>query len=141
MQSRREFVKKTGILTTGICCSAGILSLLESCSSTKSIAGIIEGNVIKLNVSDFGESKFLVIRNDKLSAPIYLTKIDEKYKAFLMLCTHKQCELKASGQVMICPCHGSEFSNEGVVLSAPAEENLKEYKVILNKEEIKIDLK
>jgi len=87
-----------------------------------------------------GDDKFAIIRFDKLPAPIFLSKNNEKSRAFLMLCTHNECELKATGTYLYCPCHGSEFSSTGKVLKPPAEDNLKEYPVTADNTTIYIEL-
>ena len=40
--------------------------------------------------------------------------------ALLMLCTHKGCEVKPAGVILLCPCHDSEFAQDGTVLKGPA---------------------
>ena len=75
------------------------------------------------------EGKAAVIRNEQLPAPIYLSADAEGYMAVSMLCSHKQCELFVSGNVLECPCHGSEFSKSGEALTPPATEALLRYQV------------
>jgi Rieske Fe-S protein len=40
------------------------------------------------------------------------------------VCTHMGCILDLSGNKLLCPCHGSEFSLDGKVLVGPARDNL-----------------
>src|SRR5579875_1524204 len=44
------------------------------------------------------------------------------FKAFSNICTHQGCAVsQISGQNIICPCHGSEFSiKDGSVVQGPA---------------------
>ena len=53
------------------------------------------------------------------------------YKAFSKVCTHQGCDVsKVDGGVIICPCHGSEFSIQtGAPQNGPARQALPETKV------------
>jgi nitrite reductase/ring-hydroxylating ferredoxin subunit len=48
-----------------------------------------------------------------------------------LLCTHATCLLEATQSELICPCHGSRFSLDGIVLQGPAERNLPWYRLRL----------
>jgi len=67
----------------------------------------------KVNVSRTGQSKFLALST---------------------ICTHKKCDVDATGNGFECPCHGSTFSKSGKVLSGPATKNLKSFKTTYNAE-------
>jgi len=128
-------------LATVICSGIGVSFILESCSNIKYIEATLENQQLMVNKSGFEESTFVVVRNKKLPAPIYLNKENNgSYMALLMLCTHKECTLKPTGNFLSCPCHGSEFSNTGQVLKSPAEENLRTYSVSIDEENIYINL-
>lgn len=87
-------------------------------------------------------SSFIIVRNDALKYPICLYKInEEKYTALWMRCTHQGTELQASGDVLQCAAHGSEFNNKGEVRNGPANTALKTFPVIVNNNEIFIDLR
>src|SRR5215212_1276098 len=53
------------------------------------------------------------------------------FKAFSKVCTHQGCDVsKVDGGVIICPCHGSEFSIlNGTPENGPARQKLPETKV------------
>jgi cytochrome b6-f complex iron-sulfur subunit len=141
MSNRRTFIKNVGLTSTAVCCGVGLSNVFVSCSSVKYVSGTHGIESISVLKSDFEENKFIVVNGEKLSTPIYLSKVDDGYLAFSMLCTHLGCELKPTGTFMTCPCHGSEFSNKGEVLNGPAYENLAAYEVLVTAEEIKIDLR
>jgi Rieske Fe-S protein len=50
-----------------------------------------------------------------------------EFKAFTAICTHQGCTVASvSGNVITCPCHGSEFSGtDGSVIQGPAARPLK----------------
>jgi cytochrome b6-f complex iron-sulfur subunit len=83
----------------------------------------------------------VLIRNERFNFPICVYKLDENnYTALLMECTHRSCELQPQGTYLICPCHGSEFNNKGVVQNPPAEQNLRTFKITTDNEHIYIQL-
>lgn len=138
---RKEFLKNCLILGVGGGCLSTI-AFLEGCK-TAFYAPYTETQA-KLTVAkaNFAERKFVLVNYPKYQAPIYLTKIaEDKYSALLMLCTHRGCELNAHSDILICPCHGSEFSNTGDVLSPPATQPLVKFNVTNDGENLLIHLK
>ena len=119
----------------------GILSL-EGCVNYKSVSAEEESGKLKVKKSDFAEEKFVMVNSIKTNAPIYLAKQeDHSYIALLLLCTHKSCEVKPQGNFLVCPCHGSEFSNSGKVLKEPADKDLAQFKTTTDENYIYIHLK
>lgn len=139
---RRSFIKQCSVF-----CASGIgLSLLmQSCGSVHYATSSIETNKIKITKTEFidakkVERKFVVIKNDRFPFPICLYKKTNGYAALYMECSHQGCELRPNKTSLVCPCHGSEFSTEGKVLSPPADKDLKQFKVITDNEYIYIEI-
>lgn len=140
---RIEFIK-----TCGLACLGGTVmsTLLESCATTTYFAQTTSANnKITILKSEFFKvknekpkpRKFVLVRHEKFNFPICVYKLDgENYSALLMQCTHKGCELQPQGDFLICPCHGSEFSNRGVVQSPPADQNLQTFKIETDNEHV-----
>jgi cytochrome b6-f complex iron-sulfur subunit len=138
--SRKEFLKKLGIISLGACCGASVLSM-GGCTKVPQVSAERKGNELVVKQSDFGDNKFLIVSHMSVKAPLFIQKKgDNNFEAVLMLCTHKQCELNHAGSVLVCPCHGSEFSLSGQVLSPPAETSLEKYKVRTEGENLVITL-
>lgn len=133
---RREFLKACGL---GCLSGLAAISLLEGCASTNYVAKhTLQNNMFQVSKSEFQTTgkngmmfrKYLLIRPQQLQFPICIFRFSEQeYSALLMECTHRSCELHNQGDYLLCPCHGSEFSNKGVVQNPPAEQNLKTYSV------------
>jgi Rieske Fe-S protein len=141
MKSRRDFIKKTAGVSAFLCCGMAGPSLLQSCVSVKQITAEIKDRSIRIGKAEFADNTYVVIANMTLPAPIYLHKVsEEEYTAFLMLCTHNDCELEATSKILVCPCHGSEFDLKGEVTEGPAEKPLMEFDVVVSEKEIRIDL-
>lgn len=51
--------------------------------------------------------------------------------AYTAICPHLGCVLQWNGdeKSFDCPCHGSRFTNEGVVINGPAVSNLKKFEI------------
>jgi Rieske Fe-S protein len=143
--------RKTFIKTCGFAClGSSVLTMLEGCVSPEYVAQtILQDRKIVLKKTEFFyiqkdkhiERKYVLVRNDKFRFPIYVRKQTEQlYSALLMECTHRSCELNPQGDFLVCPCHGSEFSNEGVVQNPPATRNLSYFKTSTDDENIYIHL-
>jgi cytochrome b6-f complex iron-sulfur subunit len=53
---------------------------------------------------------------------------DGAFVALSATCTHQACLITGyAGQDYVCPCHGSEYSQTGQVLSGPAPASLPRY--------------
>lgn len=138
MTTRREFLKTSA----AFCCTVGLLSL-EGCTSYRSVQAEEENGKLKIKKSEFLQGgDWAMVRTPRANAPIFLSKDqNEKFSAVLMLCTHKQCEIKPSGPALVCPCHGAEFSYSGKVLKEPAEQDLMRYATSSDENHIYIHLK
>jgi cytochrome b6-f complex iron-sulfur subunit len=144
---RRGFIK-----TCGFACLGGttLAAMLQSCVSTNYFAqNTLANNQIIIKKSEFIKAekeqqvqrKYVLVKTDNLDFPICIFKLSEGiYSALLMECTHRGCELKTGGDYLICPCHGSEFTNRGIVQNPPAEENLKTFKITTDNDNIYIQL-
>jgi cytochrome b6-f complex iron-sulfur subunit len=144
---RKDFIK-----TCGLACIGGVVisTLLEGCASSNYFAQtVFSNNQIIIKKSEFIKidkdktilRKYILVDTKVYNHPICVYKLDDKnYSALLLQCTHRSCELKPEGDYLICPCHGSEFTNKGVVIHAPAEENLQTFKIITDNENIYIQL-
>jgi cytochrome b6-f complex iron-sulfur subunit len=144
--------RKTFIRTCGFTCIGGlsIASLLESCAGSSHFAeATLKDRQYLIKKSEFtqvkGEKtlqrKYVLLKTDAFNFPICIYKTGEdQYSALLMECTHKSCELQPHGEYLVCPCHGSEFTNKGVVQNPPAEDNLKSFQTKTDHENIYIIL-
>jgi len=144
---RRGFIK-----TCGFACVGGttLAVLLQSCASTNYFAkNTLANNRITVKKSEFlaiekekqVQRKYVLVNIENSDFPICIFKLnDGTYSALLMQCTHRGCELKPEGDFVVCPCHGSEFTNMGIVQNPPAEENLKTFKTTADNENIYIQL-
>lgn len=145
--NRRDFVK----ITCATCMSTPLISsMLTGCGTTQYVDGSLETDGISVGVKEFRFIKhnitayheFIIVRNERLAVPICVYRFsDSEYSALLMKCTHQGTELQAAGDHLHCSGHGSEFDNRGNVTQGPAEQGLRTFKVIVNKNKLLIELK
>ena len=144
---RKEFIKTCGLACFG---ATALASLLQSCATNNYFAQTtVNKNQLVLKKSEFisiekdktVNRKYVLVKTEKYNFPICIYKTsEENYSALLMECSHKGCELQPHGDYLICPCHGSEFSNTGVVQNPPAEQNLQSFKITTDHDNIYIQL-
>jgi cytochrome b6-f complex iron-sulfur subunit len=48
------------------------------------------------------------------------------------VCTHLGCLVRQEGDQLVCPCHGSRFTQDGAVLQGPAAQSLRHVEVMLS---------
>lgn len=144
--TRKEFLEQTAALAVLGASTGTLATLLTGCTTVRYVSGTenINANAVAVTVplAEFADGAFVVVRKGgKLSAPVYLCKhADGTFSALVMKCTHKGCEVRPAGDLLICPCHGSEFTNKGVVLSPPALENLLSFRTSVDATSVTIHL-
>ncbi|MEX2569132.1 MAG: Rieske (2Fe-2S) protein [Cyclobacteriaceae bacterium] len=144
---RKKFIKT--------CCIAGlgapVLSvMLQSCSTAQYFAQrTFSDNRFIVAKSEFiGEKKgepvprkYVLIGHEKLQFPICIYDLGgDRYTALYLKCTHRGCEVKPQGDYLVCPCHGSEFTNTGKVIQSPAEKDLQQFNVLSDEENVYVQL-
>lgn len=142
-----DSIKRRSFLQT--CCTSALgLGLplatfsLSSCSGIHFATGTVENGALRIDRSEFTEQRegvdhnrpYVLIQTESSPFPICVHRQgkdadgQDKFSAALLSCTHNVCELNVSGQMLICPCHGSEFTLDGTVVRGPANENLVTFK-------------
>lgn len=129
------FIKSAGRIGVSVGCLGGMLSL-ESCVANYLVASSESDDRIAVEKTAFVDQEtgslrpFVTVQGQRFRKSIYLSGIeDENYQAVHLHCTHKGCEVRPAGDLLICPCHGSEFDRLGKVLKSPAEEDLFRFQV------------
>ncbi len=123
---RKEFLKLTGL-------SAATLMLIQCFGGCYNAGTNPSANVdftIDLNDARYSallENGGFVVVNDVLIAKT----VDGSFIAVSAKCTHQGEILRyvIDKDRLVCPRHGSEFSNSGKRLSGPAQKDLIQYKI------------
>ena len=139
-QTRREFMKKCGFISAGLVYGGSSL-MLVGCASVSYLPYNEENNLLVVKKSNFVKEKYGLLGHKNLPAPIFIARLDNnKYSAVLLKCSHKGCEVSPVGDLLICPCHGSKYSNTGEVLQSPADKDLYSFSVKTDSENIYINV-
>ncbi len=62
---------------------------------------------------------------------VYVIHSDEGFSAISSTCTHLGCIVKKTEIGFDCPCHGSQFDQDGVAVSGPAPRSLEWFAISL----------
>lgn len=146
--NRKEFIKTACFLCMGGTIAA---AALQSCGTANYYAkSTVVNKKIRIPLSEFITvdknnqkvmRKYILVKQEQLTFPICVYRLSEQeYTALYMECTHSSCELTPHGAYLQCPCHGSEFSNKGVVQNPPAENNLKTFNITIEHEDLLIHI-
>jgi cytochrome b6-f complex iron-sulfur subunit len=150
---RSEFLKTTAVAGIGtLCCSVAAGGLLTGCAGARYVDGSESNGSVVVPLSQFGDTNapagapvaVTVRKTGAMQGPIYVVRDGGQYMALSMVCTHKGCTVRPISDTAItsfeCPCHGSEFSSDGAVLSPPAKTPLVRYTVTSDANNIYIKL-
>ena len=139
-QNRREFIKKSCGLCASIVGISILASALDSCTPLKYVSAEINDGKILIPTSNFIEnSKVVIVKHNSLEYDIALVKgANNTYRAFELKCTHQDNALVATNSGFQCNLHGSTFTLDGKVNTAPATRPLKEYSTSLANEVVTI---
>ncbi len=135
--SRRDFLRKTTILTLS---ASALSTLLAACEGTTITS---TGQQITLDVSKETalQSVGSVVsktfgQNNSGRAVLIVRASTTSFLAFSSVCTHEQCDVippSSPGGNFSCPCHGAVFSaKDGSVLAGPAPSALPRFQTSFN---------
>jgi len=70
----------------------------------------------------------------RLDIPAIIYKTKDGFQAYSLVCTHLGCTVEEDGENFSCPCHGSQFNQDGSVLKGPAAKPLSGLKVEISED-------
>lgn len=129
---RRDFIQKSLILTCGI---AGASAFLEACtkSNNPSTAPVVNFTI------DISSSQYSALQKNGsyvYYSPSNIIIARDHAGAFVALydvCPHAGCTIQFDEHAsnFPCPCHGSQFDENGNVTQGPATTGVKKYNTTL----------
>lgn len=121
--SRRDFLK---LITNALFSLGGLLGL----------AGLFRFLNYKPDPGppsefDLGEAMYFLPNSRTMRAdiPAAIYQKSGEYSALSLTCTHLGCTVEEDGDGFLCPCHGSRYNKDGMVLQGPAKQPLCELRV------------
>lgn len=76
--------------------------------------------LLRLPVADLPADGALVFRQERIA----VMHEGDRIVALSLICTHLGCTVSVTPEGMVCPCHGSRFDRQGMVLTGPAQRPL-----------------
>ena len=118
MSNRRGFLRQ-----------AVLPVLLAACGGARYVSASRIGAQLVVSLDDLVDGAAFIEPPDG-NRPIYVRQLgDGRFSAVLTRCMHRGCQVEPSTDRFICPCHGSEYTFEGLVLKGPTERPLIRYRV------------
>ncbi len=141
-QTRRQFCVRTCQL---LALGGAVAATLESCASGSptsanglggvsalpTVSGTLSGSTI--TVSTVSGTPLATVGTLALvttgGGDVLVARTDAStFMALSAGCTHQSCEITGfSGQIYVCPCHGSRFDTSGRVVNGPAVSPLPQF--------------
>lgn len=80
---------------------------------------------------DLGEAMYFLpnSRTIRPDIPAVIYNKSGEYSALSLTCTHLGCTVEEDGEDFLCPCHGSRYNKDGLVLQGPAKQPLRQLRV------------
>lgn len=121
---------------------AGAMGLpLSGCLGFHYVNATLIGNRLAIREDDFGPDPFVLVDAPGQALPLYVYRhSDGSYTAVSTRCMHLGCQVEPTAGHLVCPCHGSEYTNDGRILKGPTPLPLRTFPVLVDGERILIDL-
>jgi cytochrome b6-f complex iron-sulfur subunit len=130
---RREFVGWVGFSGVVSALPATVTACGQQTRNSQVPAGSAasprtDGFEVAGTVADLDKNGQLLNEKMSLGKALVVRETDNQLVAVDPTCTHAGCTVAwNAGQTFICPCHSSQFANDGKVLQGPASRPLTLY--------------
>ena len=131
--TRRTVLKTAAVAGVGVA-TAGALAACSTDSGSDGGGGDSSGAASdSVATADVPVGSGVIV-----GATVFTQPVEGEFAAFSTTCPHNQCPVNAvKGDVISCPCHGSQFSIEdGSVLKGPASRGLAEQTVTVEGDQV-----
>jgi len=133
---RREFLHRVEGLTAG-----AIGLTVTGCVGFYYVNGELRGNRLLIPKSEFAKGRFVLVDAPRFRLPLYVYRLDDGgFSAVSTRCMHRGCQVEPGGDHLVCPCHGSEYTNTGEVLKGPTQRPLRRLPVTVEDDRVAIEL-
>lgn len=139
--NRRRFLATLEQASCGVAVGAVALSL-GGCAGNAYLRGTVVDNRLRVPLDRLaaGGGQLLVTVPDE-RWPLFVVRHDSgRLTTVSTRCMHRGCQVDPVAERLVCPCHGSEYTREGVVLKGPTRAPLNRYATHVIGDEIVIEL-
>lgn len=120
---RRTFLSTLGWLGVGLSGAVGVLGNLMYLKPA-----VDYGPPMRIRVGR-PDDYTVGIKETRENERVVVVREKEGFAAISVTCTHLGCTVRATEGGFECPCHGSQFDNDGFVTGGPAPSPLAWYQV------------
>ncbi|MEM6289965.1 MAG: Rieske (2Fe-2S) protein [Myxococcota bacterium] len=92
-----------------------------------------QDGVVTLDVADYPElatpGGMVALKPDGAKKPVLVMRLEkDTFRVMSLRCPHLGCVVRWDGEMqdLVCPCHGSRFTDDGQVTKGPAKQNLRQ---------------
>lgn len=111
---RREFVL-----------ACGVVPFAGACVRFHYVHGVVVADRVVVSRAALRGQSYALVETSGLRFPIFVHEsAPGEYSAVLTRCMHRGCTVEPAAGRLVCPCHGSEYTPDGVVLKGPTERPL-----------------
>lgn len=133
---RRDFLHQVEGLSA---CALG--ASLTGCIGFHYVNADIRGNRLMIPAAEFAKGRFVLVDAPRFQLPLYVYRHDDGgYSAVSTRCMHRGCQVEPGGDHLVCPCHGSEYTNSGEVLKGPTQRPLRRFPAVVDGDHVAIEL-
>ncbi len=144
MKRRRFLAGLEGVSVAAVASALGLP--LSGCIGFHYVNSTREGNRVLVGRREFGDGgsgggRFALVDVPGHDLPIYLYRHDDEvFTAVSTRCMHRGCPVEPVAGHLVCPCHGSEYDNDGRVLKGPTRLPLERFPTRVEGDVVVIEL-
>jgi cytochrome b6-f complex iron-sulfur subunit len=138
--NRRRFLEQLEAASAlGLAGSIGLP--LTGCIGFHYVNATMTGSRMSIAVREFERGPFVLVDRPDDTHPLYVFRHpDGAFTAVSTRCMHQGCQVEPDAGHLICPCHGSEYTNDGQILKGPTPLPLVRFPARLVGDQVVIDL-
>ncbi len=138
--NRREFLERVERLSGGALVGGLGLSL-GGCIPFSYVTSTVSGHRLLVARDEIGDNRFALVHPPGYRLPLYLYRAaDDTWSAVSTRCMHRGCQVEPAADHLVCPCHGSEYTNTGEVLKGPTQLPLRRFPVTMQGHTLVVEL-
>jgi cytochrome b6-f complex iron-sulfur subunit len=102
-------------------CGSACIPMLGACAHVQYLNATTSNGRLTVAKASLSTVPFAFVRLETTAFPIYVSRntTTNVYAAVLTRCMHRGCQVEPENGHLVCPCHGSEYTNTGEILQGP----------------------